>query len=73
MAGLSALLHEFICFCYNLVCCVLCYLSLASGLDHEHMSALHSTSRFGFTGVANALNLELSPPRLFEVALVVAS
>jgi hypothetical protein len=34
---------------------------------------LHCTSRFGFAGVPNALNLELSPMGLFKVALVVAS
>jgi hypothetical protein len=40
---------------------------------YYHRSALRSTSRFGFAGVPNALNLELSIMRLFEVALVVAS
>jgi hypothetical protein len=39
----------------------------------EHRSALRSTSRFGFAGMPNALNLELNLLRLFEVALVLAS
>jgi hypothetical protein len=34
---------------------------------------LRITSRFGFSGVPNALNLGLGLLRLFEVALVVAS
>jgi hypothetical protein len=36
---------------------------------YEHRSALRSTSRFGFAGLPNALNLELNPLRLFEVSL----
>jgi hypothetical protein len=36
-------------------------------------SALRSTSRFGFAGVPNPLNLELNLLRLFEVALFLAS
>jgi hypothetical protein len=40
---------------------------------HTHRSALLSTSRFGFAGVPNALNLKRGHLRLFEVALVVAS
>ena len=44
-----------------------------SDQSNEHKSALRSTSRFGFAGVPNALNLELNLFILFEVALVLAS
>jgi hypothetical protein len=40
---------------------------------NEYRSALRRTSRFGFAGVPNALNLELDLLGLLEVALVVAS
>jgi hypothetical protein len=40
---------------------------------NQQRSALRSTSRLGFSGVPNALNLELNLLRFFKVALVVAS
>jgi hypothetical protein len=40
---------------------------------NEHSSALRSTSRYGFVGVPNALNLELNLLRLLEVTFVLAS
>jgi hypothetical protein len=39
----------------------------------EHKSALRSTSRFGFVGLPNALNLDQNLLRLSEVALDLAS